>query len=54
MGEIKQNIKLTKNLLKALVFTTLDILQLKKIMNVKTFTVQILWICVLIMETDVL
>ena len=39
MGEIMQNIKLTKNHLKALVFTTLDILQLKKFMNVKIFTV---------------
>ena len=32
-------LKIDKNLLKALVFTTLDILQLKKLMNVKIFTV---------------
>ena len=32
-------LKLTKNHTKALVFTTLDILQLKKLMIVKIFTV---------------
>ena len=32
-------LKIDKNLLKALVFTTLDILQLKKLMILKIFTV---------------
>ena len=45
---------MTKNHTKTLVFTTLDILQLKKLMIVKIFTVLILCICVLIMQTDML
>ena len=43
---------MTKNHLKALVFTILDIFQLKKLMIVYIFIVYILCICVLIMQTD--
>ena len=46
--------KLTKNHTKSLVFTTLDTLQLKKLMIVKIFTVLILCICVLIMQMGIL
>ena len=38
---------------KTLVFTILDILQLKKLMIVKIFTVLILCIYLLIMQTDI-
>ena len=38
---------------KTLVFTILDILQLKKLMIVKIFTVLILCIFLLIMQTDI-
>ena len=41
--------QLTKNHVKTLVFTILKILQLKKLMIVKIFTVLIPYICVLIM-----
>ena len=41
--------QLTKNHVKTLVFTILNILQLKKLMIVKIFTVLIPYICVLIM-----
>ena len=41
--------QLTKNHIKTLVFTILNILQLKKLMIVKIFTVLIPYICVLIM-----
>ena len=43
-----------KNHTKTLVFTILDILQLKKLMIAKIFTVWILCICLLIMKTDIL
>ena len=46
--------KVDKNHLKTLVFTTLDRLQFKKLMIVIVFTVLILCICVLIMQTDIL
>ena len=39
-----------KNHTKTLIFTTLDILQLKRLMIVKIFTVWILYIFLLIME----
>ena len=42
-----------KNHTKTLVFTILDILQLKKLMIVKIFTVLILCIYLLIMQTDI-
>ena len=45
--------KSTENLIKTSVFTTLDILQLKKIKIVKLFTVLILCIGLLIMQTDI-
>ena len=47
-------LKVDKNHLKTLVFTTLDTLQFKKLMIVIVFTVLILCICVLIMQTDIL
>ena len=37
-----------------MVFTTLDILQLKKLMVMKVFIAQILCICRLIMQMDIL
>ena len=43
---------MTENHTKTLVFTTLDILQLKKLMIVKIFTVWILCICLLIMQAN--
>ena len=46
--------KLTKNHTKTLVFTTLGISQRKKLINVMIFTVRILYICVLIMQMDIL
>ena len=46
--------KLTKNHTKTLVLTTLDILQLKKLVIVKIFTVLILSIYLLIMLKDIL
>ena len=45
--------KLTKNHTKTLILTTLDILQLKKLVIVKTFTVLILSIYLLIMRKDI-
>ena len=45
--------KSTENHIKTSVFTTLDILQLKKIKIVKLFTVLILCIGLLIMQTDI-
>ena len=45
--------KSTENLIKTSVFTTLDILQLKKIKIVKLFTVLIHCIGLLIMQTDI-
>ena len=45
---------MTKNNLKRLVRTTLDILQLKKLMIVKIFTMRTLCICVLIVQVDIL
>ena len=47
-------LKVDKNHTKALVFTLLDILQLKKLMIVKIFTVSILCIYLLLMQTDIL
>ena len=47
-------LKIEKNYKKSMVFKTLDILQLKKLMFVKIFTVSILCILLLIMETDIL
>ena len=47
-------LKVDKNHLKTLVFTILDTLQFKKLMIVIVFTVLILCICVLIMQTDIL
>ena len=38
--------------MKTLVFATLDILQLKKLMIMKIFTAQILCTCLSIMEVD--
>ena len=43
-----------KNHIKTLVFTILDILQLKKLIIVKIFTLPILCIYVLPMQTDIL
>ena len=43
-----------KNHIKTLVFTILDILQLKKLIIVKIFTLSILCIYVLPMQTDIL
>ena len=43
-----------KNHIKTLVFTILDILQSKKLMIVNIFTVLILCIYLLIMQTDIL
>ena len=45
--------KSTENHIKTSVFTTLDILQLKKIKIVKLFTVLILCIGLVIMQTDI-
>ena len=45
--------KSTENHIKTSVFTTLDILQLKKIKIVKLFTVLILCIGLLIMQMDI-
>ena len=45
---------MTKNYTKTVVFRTLDMLQLKKLMIVKIFTVWILCIYLLIMQTDIL
>ena len=47
-------LKIDKNHIKTLAFTILDTLQLKKLMIVKVFTVLILCICELIMQTDIL
>ena len=47
-------LKIDKSITKALVFTILDTLQLKKLAIVKIFTVQILYICLLIMQVDIL
>ena len=47
-------LKITKKSYKTLVFTTLDISQLKKMVIVKIFTVWIVCICVLIMQVDIL
>ena len=46
--------KKKKNHIKTLVFTILDILQLKKLIIVKIFTLSILCIYVLPMQTDIL
>ena len=43
-----------KNHTKTLVFITLYILQLKKLMIMKVFTAYILCICLLIMQMDIL
>ena len=45
-------LKIDKNHVKTLLFTTLGILQLKKLMIVKIFTVEILCIYLLIMPVD--
>ena len=45
---------MTKSITKALIFTTLDTLRLKKLMIMKISTVWILCICVLIMQVDIL
>ena len=47
-------LKIDKNHIKTSVFTILDILQLKKLMIVKIFTVLILCIYLLIMQMDIL
>ena len=47
-------LKIDKKSYKTLVSTTLDILQLKQLMIVKIFTVLILCIYLLIMQTDIL
>ena len=53
LEKFKSNLlKVDKNHIKTLVFTILDILQLKKMM--KIFTVWILCIYVLIMQADIL
>ena len=46
-------LKIDKNHVKTLLFTTLGILQLKKLMIVKIFTVEILCIYLLIMPVDI-
>ena len=46
--------KFTKSRTKTLIFTTLDTSQLKKWMIMRVFIVQILCICLLIMQVDVL
>ena len=47
-------LKIDKNHKKTLIFTTLDTSQLKKLMIMRVFIVQILCICVLIMQVDIL
>ena len=51
---LKMKKKKKKNHIKTLVFTILDILQLKKLIIVKIFTLSILFIYVLPMQTDIL
>ena len=46
-------LKVTKKPTKALVFTTLDILQLKKLMVMTIFIALIFCICMLIMQADI-
>ena len=45
---------MTKSITKTLIFITLDTSQLKKVMIMKVFIVQIFCICRLIMQTDIL
>ena len=52
LKNFEPNLKIDKNHIKTLIFTALDILQLKKLMIMKVLTVQILCIYVLIIQTD--
>ena len=47
-------LKIDKKSYKDIIFTTLDILQLRKLIIVKIFTLCILYIYLLIMQTDIL